>query len=47
MGGSLLNGWLTQKVSAQISVVEPMQLDFPDGINLYSEVSSLPVDYKP
>lgn len=47
MGGSLLNGWLTQKAYDQISVVEPTKFDLPDGINLYSEVSALPADYKP
>ena len=47
MGGSLLNGWLTQKAYDRISVVEPTKLDLPDGINLYSEVAALPVDYKP
>ena len=47
MGSSLLNGWLSQKAYDHISVVEPAKVDLPEDVYLYSEVSSLPVDYKP
>ena len=47
MGSSLLNGWLSQKAYYHISVVEPAKVDLPKDVYLYSEVSSLPVDYKP
>jgi pyrroline-5-carboxylate reductase len=48
MGGALLNGWLSQgTLATNVSVVEPMQPDMPDGVSAYAEAAALAADYRP
>ena len=48
MGSALLNGWLSQGTPAgQVSVVEPMLPDLPDGVSGYAEAAALAADYRP
>ncbi|NKB48084.1 MAG: pyrroline-5-carboxylate reductase [Alphaproteobacteria bacterium] len=48
MGSALLNGWLGQGTPAgQVSVVEPMAPQLPDGVAVHTDASALDSEYHP
>ena len=48
MGSALLNGWLSRGTPAErVSVVEPMRLQLPAGVSVYTEAAALAPDDRP